>query len=115
MDITTEQRAFNTIKKMLVNPTVKVTMLLPEKVFRDFNFDKFVFLKHKDFQGYFFVEKIENYKNGKTPVKVYLNMVDPQTFTFVREGDVVTQPESYLQLETGDYILLETGDNIILE
>jgi hypothetical protein len=114
MDITTEQRAFNTIKKMLVNPTVKVTMLLPEKVFVDFNFDRFIFLKHKDFQGYFFVEKIENYKNGKTPVKVYLNMVDPQTFTFVREGDV-EQETNLMLLETGDYILLETGDNIILE
>ena len=114
MDITTEQRAFNTIKKMLVNPTVKVTMLLPVNVFQSYNFDRFIYLKHKDFQGYFFPEKIENYKNGKTPVKVYFNMVDPQTFTFVTEGDVA-QETNFLQLETADYYLLETGDKIILE
>ena len=108
MDITTEQRAFNTIKKMLVNPTVKVTMLLPEKVFRDFNFDKFVYIKHKDIQGYFFVEKIQNYKDGSHLVRVDMLSVDP-----LGEGSSV--PPGFISMEDSGFVLTEDGSNILME
>ena len=91
-------------------------MLLPLSIFIGFTFDKFIYLKHKDFSGYFFVEKIENYKNGKTPVKVFLNMVDPQTFTFTRQGDVIPTETYFRLLETSDYRLMEDGtDRRLLE
>ena len=51
-------------------------MLLPEKVFIDYKFDKFIYIKNKDFQGYFFITKIDNYKNGSTPVRVDLLYID---------------------------------------
>ncbi len=76
MDNTVEQRAYGKIKEMVKGPTVVATMILPEKVFASFKFDKFIYLKHKDLQGYFFVEKIEQYKDGVTPVKVYLLKID---------------------------------------
>jgi hypothetical protein len=51
-------------------------MTLPLSEFQSFEFDKFIFIKFKDLQGYFFVEKIDNYKDGVTPVKVYLLYID---------------------------------------
>jgi len=113
-DITLGFSNFKKITSILGNPKVHAVLVLPQSVFISFNFDKFVYLKHKDFQGYFFVEKIENYKDGSTPVKVYLLMVDPQTSMIERVGDSEGETDLLL-LETGDYILLETGDNIILE
>lgn len=61
---------------MVKGPVVEVWMTLPEKVFLSFNFDKFVYIKHKDLQGYFFVEKIGDYKDGVTPVRLDLLYID---------------------------------------
>jgi hypothetical protein len=75
-DIEIDQRYYNRIKKMVTNPTVEVWMILPEAVFLSYNFDRFIYLKHKDLQGYFYVEKIGNYKDGVTPVRLDLLYVD---------------------------------------
>jgi len=76
MDLSVEQRRLSKIKNIVKNPTVVATMLLPEKVFYGYNFTKKIYIKCKDMSGYFFVEKIENYKDGTTPVKVYLLYLD---------------------------------------
>lgn len=76
IDTTVEERSLKKITNILNNPTIEANMILPEKVFSSFNFDKFVYLKYKDIQGYFFVEKIDNYKDGVTPVRVDLLYVD---------------------------------------
>jgi len=76
IDTIVEERAYQKIKRALNNPTIEAYLLLPEKVFQEYNFDNFVFIKHKDLQGYFLVNKIENYKNGTTPVRVDLLYVD---------------------------------------
>ena len=76
MDNTVEQRAYGKIKEMVKGPTISATMLLPEKVFLSFKFDKFVYIKHKDLRGYFFVERIDQYKDGVTPVRVDLLKID---------------------------------------
>jgi len=76
MDIPLDIRYYSKVKKMIQNPTVEAFMILPEKVFQDFNFDKFIFVKHKDLSGYFMVNKIENYKDGNTPVRVDLLYID---------------------------------------
>jgi hypothetical protein len=71
-----EYTYFRRIKNILGNPKVEAKMTLPLSVFQSFEFNQFVYLKHKDLQGYFFVEKIDNYKDAKTPVKVYLLYID---------------------------------------
>lgn len=71
-DIPLEERYLQPIKKMMEGPTTEATMLLPESVFDNYNFDKFVYIKNQDFQGYFFVDSIQNYKDGKTLVRVDL-------------------------------------------
>jgi hypothetical protein len=76
MDITVEKRRLNTIKRMIASPTIEAVMILPEKVFIDYKFDRFIYIKNKDFQGYFFITKIDNYKNGSTPVRVDLLYID---------------------------------------
>jgi hypothetical protein len=71
-DIPLEERYLQPIKRMIEGPTTEAVMLLPESVFDNYNFDKFVYIKNKDFQGYFFVDSIQNYKDGKTLVRVDL-------------------------------------------
>jgi len=71
-DIPLDERYLQPIKRMIEGPTTEAVMLLPESVFDNYNFDKFVYIKNKDFQGYFFVDSIQNYKDGKTLVRVDL-------------------------------------------
>jgi hypothetical protein len=69
-DISLSEKYWNTYSKILKNPPVRVLMNLPIHVFATFNFG-YVFLKTKELQGYFLVEKIENYIENK-PCYVYL-------------------------------------------
>jgi hypothetical protein len=71
-DVTLEYSNFRKISNILKNPRIRAKMVLPVKVFVDFKFDKFVYLKYKDLQGLFFVEKINDYKDGKSLVIVDL-------------------------------------------
>ena len=57
---------------MVNNPSIEVFMTLPEAVYNYFVFDRFIYLKTEAFTGYFYVEKINNYKDAKTPVRVDL-------------------------------------------
>jgi len=61
---------------MVQNPTVEVFMLLPQDVFESYNFDRFIYIKHKDLQGYFFPERISNYKDGTVLVRMDLLYID---------------------------------------
>jgi len=76
IDLTIEEHRLNKIKAILGNPTVEATMLLPEAVFNSYNFDKFVRINYKNLSGYFFVDKIQNYKDGQTLVRVDLLYAD---------------------------------------
>jgi hypothetical protein len=75
-DVTLEDSHFKIIKNIIRNPRLQTKMLLNLKTFMSFTFDTFIYLKHKDLQGYFFVEKIDNYKDGVTPVRVDLLYID---------------------------------------
>lgn len=66
---------FNKISNVLSNPTIIATMIIPESVYQSYRFDQFIYLKTKDLTGYFFVDRIENYVDGNTPVTVYLYML----------------------------------------
>lgn len=63
----------DTVVNMVENPTVESKMKLPEAIFNDYEFDQFIYLKDL---GYFLAEKIDNYKDGVTPVRVDLIKVD---------------------------------------
>lgn len=58
------------------NPKIDAYFLLPASVFESFDFQRFVYIKTKDLTGYFFVQKIDQYKDSDTPVKVELLYVD---------------------------------------
>lgn len=58
------------------NPKIDAFFLLPTSVFQSFDFGNFVYLKTKDLTGYFWVQKIDQYKDADTPVKVELLYVD---------------------------------------
>ena len=66
---------YNFINKMVTNPTQRAYFLLPESVFQSFDFG-FVYIKTEKLTGYFFVEKIDNYLNSATPVRVDLLQID---------------------------------------
>lgn len=63
------------VKNIFKNGTAEVMMNLPIKDFLNFNFE-YVYLNTKDAKGYFFVQKIDNYKGPDVPVKVELLYVD---------------------------------------
>jgi len=72
IDITLQERYLKSISEGIKRPRLRANMLLPESVFQKFNFDKFVYLNTGKINGYFLVESIVNYKDGRTLVEVNL-------------------------------------------
>lgn len=66
----------DTFIKIIRRAPVEGSFLLPEAVFKNYNFDKFVYINTNNLTGYFIASKIENYKDSKTLVKVKLYSVD---------------------------------------
>lgn len=66
------KRYYGSIKKAFNSPMIEATMVLPTDVVKEFSFSNFVYLKTKEINGYFLVQKIDNYKDSVTPVKVHL-------------------------------------------
>lgn len=112
-DIEIDKRYYNRIKNMVVNPIVELFLILPEKAFREFNFDRFVYIKHKDLQGYFFVEKIQNYKNGNVLVRVDTLCVDG--FGSLPDAETIPVGDSLILMEDSGYVLQEDGSFILIE
>jgi hypothetical protein len=65
----------NSVKKMIVSPTIRVNMLIPEIDFLNFNFE-FVYINNGKINGLFFVDSIVNYKDSTTLVEVNLIQID---------------------------------------
>jgi len=63
------------IRRIFQNGLLEVTLNLPLKDFFNFNFE-YVYLNTRDAKGYFFVQKIDNYKGPDVPVKVELLYID---------------------------------------
>ncbi len=72
---TTKQVYFGSISKFLQNPDVRAKMIIPESVYREFNFENLIYIKSEKLTGYFFVRSIVNYVDGNTPCEVNLNML----------------------------------------
>jgi hypothetical protein len=84
-DFGIDSNYYTYINGMVVGPTIKTTMLLPDKVFSEFNFD-FIYLNTGRLNGYYFVNSIVNYKDSVTPVEVnLLQLVKEREITLTGE------------------------------
>lgn len=75
VDFTLRDIYFNKISKMVVSPTIRCNMLIPEREFIDFNFE-FVYINTGKINGWFFVDSIVNYKDSTTLVEVNLIQIN---------------------------------------
>lgn len=67
---------YGVLNRVFNNPKVNAMFRLPEAEFQSFNLDKYIYVKTEKLTGYFLVQKIENYKDALTPVKVELLYAD---------------------------------------
>lgn len=72
IDINLQEKYLKNVSQAIKKPRLRANMLLPEAVFQKFKFDKFVYLNTGKINGYFLVESIVNYKDGRTLVEVNL-------------------------------------------
>lgn len=70
-DISLDNR-YSRVKRALNGPIIRANFLLPESKLSSFNSDKLIYLTCKDFTGYFWVDRILNYKDSMTEVQVDL-------------------------------------------
>lgn len=75
-DISLTESYWNKIRAFLLNPPLDGYFILPEAKFAAYTFNKFVFIRHKDLTGYFYIEAIENYLKSTERVKCIMNYVD---------------------------------------
>lgn len=74
-DITLKEGYLRTFANIISNPPIRTKMLIPDSVFAKYNFEP-IFLRLPRLNGYFLIEKIENYESGKTPVVTYIVKID---------------------------------------
>lgn len=74
--ITISERFYGPLKNFLDNPIIEAEFLLPASVFQSFDFTTYIYIKTKDLTGYFFIQKIENYKGTLIPVRAELLLAD---------------------------------------
>lgn len=75
-DISLTESYWNKIQAFIRNPPLDGYFLLPEAVFAAFKFDSFVFIRSKDLTGYFFIDRLENYRDSTSEVKAEMNYID---------------------------------------
>lgn len=64
------------LKNAFNRPIIEAYLHIHEEVYQNIDFSRFIYLKTKDLQGYFFVMKIENYQDSSIPTKCSLMWVD---------------------------------------
>lgn len=115
-DYAIEEMYFKFIRGMVTAPTIQTKMLIPEKVFHDFNFD-FIYINTGALNGYYYVESIVNYKDSTTLVEVNL-------LELIRQQEEIRSAQSnYLMIvnqasytvTTLDVDLRYEGDLLFLE
>lgn len=74
-DSTITDDRYRKVKTMFNGPIKRCMFRLPEAVFNNFAFDRFIYLTCEDFTGYFWVDKINGYKDALTPVEADLYFV----------------------------------------
>lgn len=74
-DPTVSQLYYGNITRMIKRPMFEIRLILPESVFAQFDFSKFVFIKTEKLTGYFKIDSIEEYRDGNTIAKVKAYMI----------------------------------------
>lgn len=72
-DISLKEAYLNPLTRAITEPTLKTKMVLPVAVFARFTGSRLIYLNTGKLNGYFIVEKIEQYKNSVTEVVVYIS------------------------------------------
>lgn len=72
-DISLQEAYLTPLTKALTQPTLKSRMMLPVDVFARFNGSKLIYLNTGKLNGYFVVQKIEQYKDSLTELFVYIS------------------------------------------
>lgn len=72
-DITLKEAYLNPLTRALTQPVLKTKMLLPVDVFARFNGSKLIYLNTGKLNGYFVVQKIEQYRDSVTELFVYIS------------------------------------------
>lgn len=65
-----------TLRKIVVNPRVKASFLLSQTEYYNLDMAKYLYLKTKDFAGYFLIENVEGYTSPFEPVEMDLRLID---------------------------------------
>lgn len=87
-DFSIESMYYNYLRGMITSPTIRTKMLIPEAVFASFNFG-FIYINTGRFNGYYFVEAINNYKDSSTLCEVDLLELTKE------QEDVIPNQTSY--------------------
>lgn len=72
-DISLKEAYLNPLTRAITEPTLKTKMVLPVAVFARFTGSRLIYLNTGKLNGYFIVEKIEQYKDSVTEVVVYIS------------------------------------------
>ena len=76
-DISLSESFLNRVSNMVVNPLIRSVFRLPTIVFNNFDFSNpFIFVKTKNLTMYFYVQKIDNYVDPFSPVRIELLMIN---------------------------------------
>lgn len=72
-DITLHESYLRPLSKAIVQPTLKVKMVIPFDVFTAFDGSELIYLNVGKLNGYFVVQKIEHYKDSIQEIFVYIS------------------------------------------
>lgn len=70
-----DDNLYSKVQTMLNNTPIRVHMILPRGVFKNYEFGSFIQIKFADLIGYFFPDSIVNYVDEHTPVEVNVYML----------------------------------------
>ena len=105
---TISEAFYGKLKSAFQAPGLKTSMLLTERKFQEFDFQKLVYLNTGNINGYFFVDSIVNYKDSITPVQV--NLIPA---SFKQDTATTTSGGTYSMIaEFGSYLI--TGSNVTI-
>jgi len=108
-DFGIEDNYYNYINGMVTGPTIKTKMLIPEKVFSEFNFD-FIYLNTGRLNGYYFVDSIVNYKDAVTLAEVNLLSVFKERVS-TQQGEI---PVTNYTIVSDPGVYTYTGTDVTL-
>lgn len=71
-----EENYLRPVKAMIKSAPIRAKALLPESVFYNYNFDKWIYVNTGSINGYFYVPKIEFYQGADEEVTIEMHQLD---------------------------------------